>query len=460
MLTLKDVSFSYRAYEGAKSEKVLSSVSLEVKEKENILILGRPESGKTTLSMVMSSLTPRFNDGDLEGSVLLDGNPFLGSDLEKLTLVPQNTSEYILHEDVTDEVAFPLESLCIDKGEMLPKIEQALRKWGLWNLREAGTSCLSGGEKRRLMLACAEISEPKAIIYDESFDDLDASYRERLRGEIASRKHASVVFASHHISYFCSLFDEIYSLESGCLRRISESDAEKLYGSVNIRFARKTKISGGKAIGAKGIKLTRERKRGNGKDVFCLDVGDFELKRGEVVSLRGPNGSGKSTFSRLLCGLDEKESGVFSIDGKDASRNILKRSVGYMFQNPDWQIFLPRVEDELMYSLSFTSLPEKEKECKVDELASLFGLELSAVASTMSFGARKRLQCAIYHSLSRPYYILDELDSALGYAEAARMLELLSSTGAGILVISHDDEFSSAIASRGYAMDGGVMHEE
>ena len=103
---------------------------------------------------------------------------------------------------------------------------------------------------------------------------------------------------------------------------------------------------------------------------------DFSLESGEVVALMGPNGSGKSTFSRLLCGLDDMDRGSIVIDGKECGKEDLGRSVGYMFQNPDYQIFLPTVKDELSYSLSFLKISEKEKEKRLEETASLFSLDL------------------------------------------------------------------------------------
>ena len=187
---------------------------------------------------------------------------------------------------------------------------------------------------------------------------------------------------------------------------------------------------------------------------------DFSLESGEVVALMGPNGSGKSTFSRLLCGLDDKERGSIVIDGKECGKEDLGRSVGYMFQNPDYQIFLPTVKDELSYSLSFLKISEKEKEKRLEETASLFSLDLSDTASLMSYGERKRLQSAIYYSLDRPFYILDELDSALSYKESVSILQRLSEKGAGILLITHDEEFAAMVAERRYRAQEGRIYEE
>ena len=103
---------------------------------------------------------------------------------------------------------------------------------------------------------------------------------------------------------------------------------------------------------------------------------------------------------------------------------------------------------------------EKEKEKRLSETAALFSLPLSDTASLMSYGERKRRQSAIYYSLDRPFYILDELDSALTYKESISILEKLSQNGAGILLITHDDDFASAVADRGYRAKEGRIYEE
>ena len=69
--------------------------------------------------------------------------------MDEYSLVPQNAGEFILGETVEDEVAFPLESLGIEREEMVKRVDEALSFWGLDKLREASTTELSGGEKRR-----------------------------------------------------------------------------------------------------------------------------------------------------------------------------------------------------------------------------------------------------------------------------------------------------------------------
>ena len=450
MIKAENLAFRYDSYEEKESEKVLRNINLTVHKGEKVLILGEPESGKTTLSLILSSLIPEFVEGELEGKVYPECE--MKDRMGDYTLVPQNAGEFILGETVEDEIAFPLESLGIERKEIIERVDKALSFWGLEALREASTTELSGGEKRRLMLASSLVTNPDYVIYDESFDDLDKGWRQVLRDHIKESSEASLVMASRFLSFFNDLFDRIYVLEHGELR---EWNGE-LSSIPTPHIIRKERNN---ILQCRGISFIHPR-RSSFSSPFVLTLDDFSLKSGEVVALMGPNGSGKSTFSRLLCGLDTPSEGTIILDETPCNKERLERSVGYMFQNPDYQIFLPQVKDELLYSLSFLKINEKEKEKRLSETAALFSLSLSDTASLMSYGERKRLQSAIYYSLDRPFYILDELDSALTYKESISILEKLSRNGAGILLITHDDDFASAVADRGYRAKEGRIYEE
>ena len=450
MIKAENLAFRYDSYSEKEGDKVLRNINLTVNKGEKVLILGEPESGKTTLSLILSSLIPEFVEGELEGKVYPECE--MKDRMGDYTLVPQNAGEFILGETVEDEIAFPLESLGIERKEIIERVDKALSFWGLDALREASTTELSGGEKRRLMLASSLVTNPDYVIYDESFDDLDKGWRQVLRDHIKESSEASLVMASRFLSFFNDLFDRIYVLEHGELR---EWNGE-LSSIPTPNIIRKERNN---ILQCRGISFIHPR-RSSFSSPFVLTLDDFSLKSGEVVALMGPNGSGKSTFSRLLCGLDTPSEGTIILDETPCNKERLERSVGYMFQNPDYQIFLPQVKDELSYSLSFLKINEKEKEKRLSETATLFSLSLSDTASLMSYGERKRLQSAIYYSLDRPFYILDELDSALTYKESISILEKLSRNGAGILLITHDDDFASAVADRGYRAKEGRIYEE
>ncbi len=458
LLSCDKLSFSYFSWQGDALEAILNNVSFKLEDKESILILAEPESGKTTLSLILSSLIPAYFDGKLEGNLKLDGKdiPPASELLGVISLVPQNAAEYTITSTVEDEIIYPLESLGLDKTEIAARLEKELKRWDLDKLRHVGTFELSGGEKRRLMLSAAYATQPSLLIYDESFDDLDINWRSYLASDIKSREHSSIVFASHYLPVFDGIFDRTYVLDNGVLE---EKEASAFRQPEGVEIIRKDN-SRRMLLSAENIHFTHPHRNTDFSDSFVLKAHDFHLSTGEIVTLTGANGSGKSTFSRLLCGLDIPESGDFFLNGSKAEGKLLSRSVGYMFQNPDFQIFLPLVRDELSFSLDYLALSAPEKEERLLRLADLFELDLNQVASLMSYGARKRLQAAIYYNLDRPFYILDELDSALNYRESYKIVECLASRGAGILLITHDSDFALNVRDRGYCFKDGVLYEE
>lgn len=452
-LKLENLSFAYENYGNTIREKIFDGVNLYVQDKEKILILGECGSGKSTLSSILASLTPAYNQGKLEGEISYDGKG-IGSAHEMmsfLSLVPQDPGAYIITTSCEDELAYPLESLAVSRDEMKRRIDLSLSAWGLERYRTLMPAGLSGGEKKRLAIACALISDPEFVIFDESFDDLDVFWKEKLGNVIRDGNFTGIVTSARFIPSFRGLFDAVYRIEDRKLVRISEDDAfENFSFSIPCLDVKETCT-----LEAVNIKIEKEREN----TLFTLSVPSFHLKRGEIVSLCGDNGSGKSTFSRMLCALESQSEGSILMNGALADRKTLQRQVGYVFQNPDYQIFLPSVRDELSYSFSFLYVSKAEKEKRLEELSMLFSLDLDASAALMSYGERKRLQCAVYYSLGRSFYILDEIEASLPYSESARMVELLASRGAGILLISHDEDFVRCAAVRNYMIESGVMHE-
>ena len=450
-LKLEDLSFSYESYGQRSAPPLLfDHLFLTVESGRRALVLAPSGSGKSTLCSLISLVTPRYNAGHLEGSISFGEKSYDHSSqlLDFFSLVPQSPGDWLLATTPEDEIAACLESLGLDSEEIAVRLDGELAFWDLERYRDSSSSLLSGGEKKRLALAVAFATKPEIVVFDESFDDLDAHWKSVLRDRIMTSGCTSVVTSCRFMSLFRGLFDDIYILSDGRLERISEEEAER-----RSQFSY-DKVRTGCGRGRLDVRGLTYR-RGS----FSLSVPAFDLEGGLVTSLHGSNGSGKSTFSRLLCALEKRGSGHISINSTSADDRTLMRSVGYVFQNPDYQIFLPTVRDELSYAFDFLRISREEKERRLEELAHLFRLDLDESALLMGYGKRKRLQCAIYYSLDRPFYILDEIEAALSYDESLEMVRLLASRGAGVLVISHDDDFARAISDRSYVIEEGLLHE-
>ena len=436
LLEVRGLGYSYQSYTGKPSRQVLDHLGLSIPTGRKVLVLGPFDAGKSTLARILSGLTPKYLGGPITGSLMLDGKDLLACEpwdlVEEVGYVSQNPQEQFIASTVEDELAFPLESMGVERQEMRQRV---LSKYD---------------------------TDPKLWILDESFDDLDQDWRERLADAIRRSGHAVLVFASRYLSQFPGLFDDTYLLEDGRLVPAGEdprASFSALCGDDGLVPLRPVKPEGNMhVLEARDIRIVHRRVSDEERRVFHLEVPEFRLESGQIITLVGENGSGKSTFARVACGLDPFEKGTMTIDGRRLDRNELNCTVGYLFQNPDLQIFLPTVRDELSWSLERdASVDRKEISERVAEACSLFGLDPEDTPTTMSYPQRKALQGAVYYLLDRPFYILDELDNALTYRKAQEITRLLGGKGSGILVISHDSQFARLVGTDGYRIDGQRM---
>ena len=214
---IEELTFAYQGYGDEEGlPPVIENLSLTLSEGSKTLILGPPDSGKTTLARIVSGLLPRYIEGSLSGELSLNGrsipNVAPWELLEECTLVAQNPQEQLLMTTCGDEVAFPLESLAIQHPQLGARVDAALEEWGLLEYKEVNPQELSGGERKRLLLAVTEAIGAPLWIMDEPFDDLDERWRQVLREKIKEREGTVILFASRYLDEFDSLFDNHYLL--------------------------------------------------------------------------------------------------------------------------------------------------------------------------------------------------------------------------------------------------------
>ncbi len=471
MIEVRDLSFSYREYSGSQRLRpILSALGRTVEEGERMLILGPPDSGKSTLSRILCALVPRHAEGELSGVIRIAGEDLVATEPWELTraisLVTQNPQEQLMMTTCADEIAFPLESLGSDRDIIVRRVDRALETWGLTELAEVNPQELSGGERKRLLLAVTDAIDAPVWIMDEPFDDLDELWRARLMDHLTNAARTVLVFASRYLDEFRGSFDAYgrihdHRISFGAEERIVidfERESEQLFTA----FEQPGNIDAQRRLAARDLTIIHARRSASSAQPFRLRVEDFHIDSGEVVALVGPNGAGKSTLSRVLCGLDPCEEGSLTVDGERVNQKQLQVRVGYLFQNPDYGIFLPSVREEIGWSLRRRKdLSPQERERMIIDCAALFHLDPDENPTMMSYGGRKHLQAAVYHVLDRPFVIIDELDSGVTYAAAFEIVALLRSRGAAVVVITHDRTFAKNLAERQYRIiDGRVVETE
>ena len=461
-VSVTNLTFRYGQLENL---PLFSQTSFTLKQGEHVLVLAPPDSGKSTLGRLMCALVPKYQEGVLDGSIVVDGRDVRTCEpwelTQSCTLVCQDPQEQLLMTTCEDEIAFPLESLGLPRDIIVKRVRNALHSWHLNHVAHANPQELSGGERKRLLLAVTDAIQAPVWILDEAFDDLDAMWRGQLIQRISESDKTILVLASRYIDEFRGTFDTYGLLHEQKIHFAGEEDIAVRFETICDESFPSVEIDMPKGVAhtltCTEILAEHPRKSVGDSEPFILQASSFSLSSGELVALVGPNGSGKSTFSRTLCGLHTTIRGFFSYDGGVVDRKTLHRLVGYVFQNPDFELFLPTVRDELDWSARHVSCDKQTKKRMVEECAERFHLNLTDSVATMAYGMRKHLQGAIHYLLDRPFYILDELDSGVTYSAAFEMVALLRSRGAGILLITHDRAFAEAMAERTYTIQKGIL---
>ncbi|MEW5763085.1 MAG: ABC transporter ATP-binding protein [Bacillota bacterium] len=192
---------------------------------------------------------------------------------------------------------------------------------------------------------------------------------------------------------------------------------------------------------------------------------------GEMVAMVGQNGAGKSTLARHLNGLLRPAAGRVRIFGRDTARlrvSELARYVGYVFQNPDHQIFRETVAAEVAFGPANLGCPPDEIEARVHAALRFVNLEEKRDANPhlLSRGERQRVALASVLAMQTPVLVLDEPTTGQDYRTSLEIMERvaeLNRAGHTVIFITHDMELVARYASRVVVLargkvvaDGGV----
>ncbi|MDH4140913.1 MAG: ATP-binding cassette domain-containing protein [Coriobacteriia bacterium] len=192
----------------------------------------------------------------------------------------------------------------------------------------------------------------------------------------------------------------------------------------------------------------------------ALDDVDLVVGRGERVALLGPNGAGKSTLMLHINGILRATTGSVRVSGlevtDDTVRNVRAR-VGLVFQDPDDQLFMTTVYDDVAFGPLNMGLARQESDDRVH--SALHSVDLADLASKpghhLSFGQRKRAALATILAMRPDIMVLDEPTSNLDPRSKQEMLTLLGSLDATMLVATHDMELAWRLCERAIVLDCG-----
>ena len=192
----------------------------------------------------------------------------------------------------------------------------------------------------------------------------------------------------------------------------------------------------------------------------------FAIKKGEYVGLIGQNGAGKSTISKIISGLYKKFQGEAKVMGLDLrDKKVIQRIpcyVGYVFQNPDNQIFMRKVYDEVAYGLKNLKVPQQEVDIRVKDALKSVGLLAKTDEDPMFLGKgeKRRLTVASILAMNPKIMIVDEPTTGQDFRMSEDIMNLLgdlNKAGTTILAITHDMTLVSEHTKRVIVMHQGTV---
>lgn len=191
-------------------------------------------------------------------------------------------------------------------------------------------------------------------------------------------------------------------------------------------------------------------------NVVALGGVDLDVDHGEIIGIIGQNGSGKTTLTKLFNGLLKPTEGTVVINGVNtAERSVQQMAVhvGYVFQNPNHQLFARTVDDELQFGPRNIGVPEDEIRERVDEAIEFFGLHdvKEEHPYRVSFPIRKLVGIASIYTMRPPILVFDEPSTGQDHNTTKIINDLmrrLRDEGTTVVCVSHDMPLLADVVER------------
>jgi energy-coupling factor transporter ATP-binding protein EcfA2 len=482
-LIVENLSFRYRT----RPELAIENISFELKPGELLLIAGSSGCGKTTLARCINGLIPRSYRGERSGQVLLYGREVAELKIPEMaqtvgTLL-QDPERQIVASNVYNEIAFGPENLGLPRGEILERIEQAIKRLKLEYLRERETFNLSGGEKQKVALAGLLAMNPSILLLDEPLASLDpASAHEALEAfRSLADEGKTVILVEHRVEDALSIKpDRLLYMEEGKIKYLGGIDhLPKEIDHTQVKLPAPWIVQRVKALDnvEETAPSPQSKQRGEPlvvfEDVsfqydeeypFILENVNLTIYDGELIALLGPNGAGKSTLVKHAIGLLKPTRGRVLVQGQDTRKMSvaqIARVLGFVFQSPTHMLYAPTVKEELEFGPQNLGFEQAEIDRAVSESLDTVNLKdmLEYPPLGLSFGQQKRTTIAAVLAMRSKIMIMDEPTAGQDFANYTHFMDaftksldggesVLSANFASTLFITHDIDLAVTYASR------------
>ncbi len=197
----------------------------------------------------------------------------------------------------------------------------------------------------------------------------------------------------------------------------------------------------------------------------ALSSVSFSIDQGESIAILGPNGAGKTTLILHLNGILGKLSGEIEVSGlKYIPDNIdkIRKTVGVVFQDPDDQLFMPTVIEDVMFGTKYFGFKQKEAEENSLEALKMVGMEKfeDRAPHHLSFGQKRKVAIATVLASKPKLLVLDEPASNLDPTSRKDLIDILKSLNISLILVTHDLPMALEICERSLVLNEGEIKKD
>lgn len=456
MIEIRELSFKYKG--GANYS--LKDINLKINKGECILLCGKSGCGKSTLLKLINGIIPEFYDGDICGSVRVNGINTFTTEIHELSKfvgsVFQNPKTQFYTTNTTDEIAFGLENYGIDTEAINKRIIEVEKDLRLERLMNKNIFNLSGGEKQKIAIASTYALNPEIFVLDEPSSSLDIKSMKELSQTIENLKAMgkTIIIAEHRLWYLKDIVDRAIYMEDGkIIREYNMEEIEKLSEDERLK-------TGLRHCSCKDINLVNNEESFNEESslemrnlIFkrnartILSIDNIKFSYGNIIGIVGENGIGKSTFAKIVCGLYKTNRGeILKADKRFNRRNRIKESLLVM-QEVNYQLFTDTVFDEILLTSKIRDKNIINTYLKDMELENI----IDRNPHTLSGGQKQRVIILSALLSGKKILFFDEPTSGLDYRNmkiVAKNIKKVKKKDRLILIISHDIEFLESVCDK------------
>jgi energy-coupling factor transport system ATP-binding protein len=430
----------------------------------------------------------------------------------RVGLLLQDPENQFLRMDLLHEISFGMELLGLPPKEIEERAKEALDVVGLGNLWEIADLVhpneLSGGQKQRAAIASFIALRPELLVLDEPMSNLDPEGKLSIIkaiDNIREQYDLTLIVVEHNPEVIQKYADKVLALNNGQMIAYGTTEEvysqRKLFEENGLYASDIARIGWQSGVTYNGrvpftvdemITACEDRKQTILEDVEDSPLDDdaeeiisvkdldfhyedgthalknvtFSIRKGEYVGLIGQNGAGKSTISKIISGLYRNFSGEAKVMGLSLrDKKVIQRIpcyVGYVFQNPDNQIFMRNVYDEVAYGLKNMKIPQQEIDKRVNDALKSVGLlaKINEDPMFLGKGEKRRLTVASILAMNPQIMIVDEPTTGQDFRmseDIMDLLEELNKAGTTILAITHDMTLVSEHTKRVIVMHNGTV---